>query len=76
VPGKFIPMSLNAWDGSNGEHGLIMSLSTWHFVLIEAPTPLSIYFYALLAFVVAGGLGVWLMKKAIREGESQLKENV
>ena len=34
VAGKFIPMSMNAWDGSNGEHGLIMSLSTWYYVLI------------------------------------------
>ena len=31
-------MALNAWDGSNGEHGQIMSLSTWHYVLfLETP---------------------------------------
>ena len=63
--GKFIPMSLNAWDGSNGEHGLIMSLSTWHFVFLEAPTPMVIYVYAMLAFLITGGLGIWLMKKAL-----------
>tara|TARA_B100000315_G_scaffold259058_1_gene313401 strand:- start:322 stop:1962 length:1641 start_codon:yes stop_codon:yes gene_type:complete len=62
--GKFIPMSINAWDGSNGEHGKIMSLSTWHFVFLEAPTPMVIYVYAILAFLVTGGLGFWLMKKA------------
>lgn len=64
TPGKFIPMSLNAWDGSNGEHGSIMSLSTWHFVILEAPTPMVIYVYALIAVVVTGGIGIWLMKKA------------
>ncbi len=67
--GVFIPLSLNAWDGSNGEHGLIMSLSTWHYVVLEAPTPVSVYLYAILAFVIAGGVGVWLMRKAENEEE-------
>jgi DMSO reductase family type II enzyme heme b subunit len=68
--GVFIPMSLNAWDGSNGEHGLIMSLSSWYFVVLEAPTPISVYVYAVLAFLIAGGLGVWLMRKAENEEET------
>jgi DMSO reductase family type II enzyme heme b subunit len=62
--GKFIPMAVNAWDGSNGEHGLIMSLSTWYFVLLEAPTPISVYVLTLLAIVLTGGLGIWLVRKA------------
>jgi len=65
--GLFTPMSVNAWDGSNGEHGLIMSLSTWHFVFLEAPTPVSVYIYAVLAFLITGGLGLWLTQKAMRE---------
>lgn len=68
--GVFTPMSVNAWDGSNGEHGLIMSLSTWHFVMLEAPTPIKVYVYAILAFLVVGGLGVWLMRKAEKEGDT------
>ena len=67
VAGKFIPLAVNAWDGSNGEHGLIMSLSTWHYVFIEAPTPLRVYVYAALAVLIVGGLGFWLMRKAERE---------
>ncbi len=69
--GKFIPMSINAWDGSNGEHGLIMSLSTWHFVLLEAPTPMSVYIYAVLAFLIAGILGIWLTRKVAKEESEQ-----
>ena len=65
--GIFTPMSINAWDGSNGEHGLIMSLSTWHYVFLEAPTPISVYLYAVLAFLVVGALGIWLMRKAENE---------
>ncbi len=68
VPGKFIPMALNAWDGSNGEHRLIMSLSTWYYVFLEAPTPLRVYIYTILAVLVVGALGFWLMRKAEREG--------
>lgn len=65
--GVFIPMSVNAWDGSNGEHGLIMSLSTWHYVVLEGSTPIKVYLYAILAFLIAGGLGIWLTRKAINE---------
>jgi DMSO reductase family type II enzyme heme b subunit len=67
VAGKFIPMSMNAWDGSNGEHGLIMSLSSWYYVLIETQTPISVYVYAVLAVLAAGALGYWLMRKAEQE---------
>ncbi|MBT4046471.1 MAG: c-type cytochrome [Rhodospirillaceae bacterium] len=69
--GIFTPMSVNAWDGSNGEHGLIMSLSTWHYVFLEAPTPMTVYVYAVLAFLIAGGLGIWLMRKVQAEGEME-----
>ena len=65
--GQFIPMSVNAWDGSNGEHGLIMSLSTWHYVFIEAPTPMSVYVYTLLAVLLVGALGFWLARREERE---------
>jgi DMSO reductase family type II enzyme heme b subunit len=64
LPGVFTPLALNAWDGSNGEHGLIMSVSTWYYVLIEAPTPPRVYVFTALAFLVTGGLGFGLVRKA------------
>jgi mono/diheme cytochrome c family protein len=70
VEGKFIPMSLNAWDGSNGEHGIVMSVSTWQYVLLEAPMPIGVYLYTLLAVVLTGGLGFWMVRRAGRmEGQ-------
>ena len=69
--GKFIPLTLNAWDGSNGEHGLIMSLSTWHYVLIEAPMPVSVYIFTALGFLITGGLLFWLARKAEAAPESE-----
>ncbi|MEE8433147.1 MAG: ethylbenzene dehydrogenase-related protein [bacterium] len=57
-PGRLIPIAFNVWDGSNGEHGLIMSLSAWSFLALEAPVPLSLFW--LTALVVLGVvLGEW-----------------
>ena len=67
IKGQFIPMALNAWDGSNGEHGLIMSLSSWYSVILEAPTPTSVYIYTLLAVLITAVLGTWLTRKAQTE---------
>jgi DMSO reductase family type II enzyme heme b subunit len=64
VPGLFIPLALNVWDGSNGEHGRIMSVSSWYSVFIEAPTPISVYVYAVLAALAAAALCFWLVRKA------------
>lgn len=61
--GKFIPIALNAWDGSNGEHGLIMSLSTWHYVILESATPVKVYLYTLLGVVLTGLGEFWLLRK-------------
>lgn len=63
VEGKFIPMALNAWDGSNGEHGMIMSISTWYSVFIEAPVPMTVYLYSVLAVLIVGGIGFRLARK-------------
>ncbi len=71
VPGRFIPMALNAWDGSNGEHGLIMSVSTWHYVFLEAPTPIGVYVWAVVAVIVVGALGFWLIRRAESEAAEQ-----
>ncbi len=60
--GQFIPLALNAWDGSNGEHGRIMSLSSWYNILLEAPIPISVYVYTLLAILITGALGLWMVK--------------
>ncbi|MCH7509375.1 MAG: c-type cytochrome [Proteobacteria bacterium] len=64
VPGKFIPMAINAWDGSNGEHRLIMSVSSWYYLTLEAPTPPAPFIYAGLAILFTGLFGVRLTRKA------------
>lgn len=43
--GRFIPISFQAWDGSNSEDGSRMSLSTWDYLILEGKTPVSVYIY-------------------------------
>ncbi|MDP6589082.1 MAG: ethylbenzene dehydrogenase-related protein [Alphaproteobacteria bacterium] len=66
IEGSFIPLAVNVWDGSNGEHGMMMSLSTWHFVTLEAPMSWTVYLYGVIAMLVAGALSllfIWLAKR-------------
>ncbi len=69
--GLFIPLALNAWDGSNGEHGRVMSLSSWYNVLLKAPVPITVYIYTILAILITAVLGIWAVKKArVGDGET------
>ncbi len=69
VKGVFIPFALNAWDGSNGEHGLIMSLSSWYYLFLDAPTPPKVYAYALIGVVLCGLGEVYLVRLVGRNGK-------
>lgn len=73
VPGAFIPVAVNAWDGSNGEHGLVMSLSTWRYVFLEARTPPRVYVYTVLAVILSGVIGMWLVRKASATNADKVK---
>lgn len=64
--GRRIPVAINAWDGSNGEHGMIMSLSAWHYLFLEASTPLKVYIYVFLGIVLTGLGELWLVRKLNR----------
>jgi DMSO reductase family type II enzyme heme b subunit len=70
TPGVFVPMAINVWDGSNGEHGLMMAVSTWYYVFLEAPTPPRVYGYSALAVLATGVIGFGLMRKAQRGGDT------
>ena len=57
--GTFIPVSFQAWDGSNSENGSRMSLTTWNFLILEGSMPVSVYIYTAI-FIVIAGLLEWL----------------
>lgn len=65
-PAKLIPFAVQAWDGSNEEKGLMMSLSSWNFVLLDVPTPLTVYLYGVFGFLAVGGVESWLIRRVRR----------
>jgi mono/diheme cytochrome c family protein len=63
--GALVPFAIHAWDGSRGERDLMMSLSSWTFLLLE-PAP---SLFAPLAAVIAAGVlggGEWLLVRRRR----------
>jgi hypothetical protein len=64
-PGQFIPIAFQAWDGSKGEAGTRLSLSSWNNLVLEQPTPPTAYLYAGLAAVVVGA-GEWWLYRRVR----------
>ncbi|MFQ5847025.1 MAG: c-type cytochrome [Candidatus Methylomirabilales bacterium] len=60
--GRLIPFAIQAWDGSNGEKGLMMSLSSWNFIVLEAAMPVTVYLYAVFGIGVVGLAEWWLIR--------------
>jgi DMSO reductase family type II enzyme heme b subunit len=62
--GKLIPIAFNARDGFNGEVGLKMSLSSWYYLSLEASTPIMVYVYGFIGFLLAGVAEMLLVWKS------------
>lgn len=63
--GRLIPFAIQAWDGSNGERDLMMSLSSWHYLVLESVPPLAAYLFPAFAIVVVG-VGEWWLIRRVR----------
>ncbi len=61
--GEFIPIAFQAWEGSNGETGTRMALSSWYSLVLEETTSTSALLYAGLAAVVVIAGEVVLMRR-------------
>ena len=62
---RLIPFAIQAWDGANGERDLMMSLSSWNFLALESPPPVTAYLAPIVA-LVAVGLGEWWLIRWLR----------
>ncbi|OGL15109.1 MAG: hypothetical protein A3F92_16760 [Candidatus Rokubacteria bacterium RIFCSPLOWO2_12_FULL_71_22] len=69
-PGRLVPFAVHAWDGSNGEHGLRMSLSSWNFVVLDAPAPATVYLSPLLALGLVA-LVEWGLIRRVKRRETR-----
>ncbi len=63
--GRLIPFAIQAWDGSNGEQGLLMSLSTWNVLVLEAPASARVYVFPGVVAALAA-LGEWWLVRRVR----------
>ncbi len=66
--GRAIPVAFFAWDGSNGEHGARMAVSTWYFLALDRPTPPSVFVSPVVAMALTLGLGLVVVWRAQRRG--------
>jgi DMSO reductase family type II enzyme heme b subunit len=64
--GRAIPVAFFAWDGSNGEHGTRMAVSTWYFLALDEPTPASVFISPVIAMALTLALGMFVAWRAQR----------
>jgi len=64
--GRAIPVAFFAQDGSNGESGSRMAVSTWYFLALDQPTPARVYVSPVVAMVLTLGLGLVVVWRAQR----------
>ncbi len=64
--GRAIPVAFFAQDGSNGESGSRMAVSTWYFLALDQPTPARVYVSPVVAMVLTLGLGLMVVWRAQR----------
>lgn len=64
--GRLIPFAIQVWDGSNGEKDLMMSLSSWNFLILEAVPPLRVYLFPALTLAIVGLAEWWLVWRVRR----------
>lgn len=70
TPGVFAPVAFTAWDGSNGDHDGMRSVSAWYHVLPVLPVPFTRYIYPTF---FAGGvvlLEIWVVWAYRRRGKT------
>ena len=61
---RLIPFSLQAWEGGNGEEGLLGSISSWYYVLLVGRTDPRGYAWALLGTLLTLGVMFACVRKA------------
>ena len=53
APGVYIPFTLMAWDGGNGESGLQQSVSSWYSLKLVTPISKRVYIGVLIGILLA-----------------------
>ena len=64
--GRAIPMAFFAWDGSSGEHGNRLAVSTWYFLALDQPTPPRVFVTPVVVMLLTLGLGIVVVRRVQR----------
>ena len=72
--GRAIPVAFFAWDGSNGEHGTRMAISTWYFLALDEPVPARVFISPVVAMVLTLGLGMLVVWRAQQKTSFRRKQ--
>jgi len=72
--GRAIPVAFFAWDGSNGEHGTRMAISTWYFLALDEPVPARVFISPVVAMVLTLGLGLLVVWRAQQKTSFRRKQ--
>lgn len=64
--GRAIPIAFFAWDGDNGEAGARGAISTWYFIYLDQPTPMTVYVSPVVSVLLTAILGVVVVTRAQR----------
>jgi cytochrome c oxidase cbb3-type subunit 2 len=67
--GEAIPIAFFAWDGSNGEQGSQMAVSSWYAIYLRRSTPSTAYLSPVVAVLFTAALGVLVVWRAQRREE-------
>jgi len=68
--GRAIPVAFFAWDGSNGEYGTRMAVSSWYFLALDEPTPARVFISPVVAMALTLALGMLVVWRAQRPKEA------
>lgn len=74
--GKFTPFAVTLYDGRNSEENNRGAISAWYYMVLEPPTPATVYVLPPLVFFVVLGIGVLLHKTVRKKSRSGIERNV
>ena len=67
--GQSIPVAFQAWDGDNAETGGRAAVSSWFFVHLQEPTPLTAYVSPFVVLILTAIAGMYMIRQARRKAE-------
>ena len=70
LAGDLVPLAFHVWEGNNGETGLRMALSSWVFVDLHEPAPLTSYLTVLLVVLAVVALE-WILIRWVEWGSER-----